>query len=316
MHRRTIQLTQPTNMQPPSTATLLLWNTFSTVVLRLLHDIHPTETIIAFDRPNRDLVQLCAQHFSHTTDPTGIVLVDLTAEYRTAAWRRTLNNPHARSMAIILLHTLEPYAALVWKYPRLLQRQTIVMIPSHYGEEANWKYLQHVSFQARLLILKLTHDGRAVDLLTWSLVDRKYVVLDSIEQLFQHGHPNVQLFWNTVERLPLPPVFRMDMLPPTHINTCEPPGQQRPERCYLYGPYVYLAQQLANNYRERYQPRMLPYTPGQYDDQYRILYAGYRKLTRAGAVALQNTRGLRDGFMRYQHAERMQNIRWVWNECW
>lgn len=307
LHITCIRRQYPPTMTTILPSKLLVWNALASILIRLGDEIRPIDTIISYDTANLELAQTIARSYSNTST---FVVLNLHSEYRGPLWESVFNNPYDQSMSVIVVNNLDAYSRLVNVYLKVLLRQSILICTE--ADSTNmtriWSHIRYVAHFGRLLVILWQPVHNTFNMYTWSVSAQKYHRHPDEERLFDRHHPDVQLFWNTVDRMPQPPVFRIDLLPPEHANSCRPtaadPGGVH---CYAFGPYVYLARQIANTYRHGYRARMLPYTVGNYDDGYRQLFVDY-KLADASVRVLRSGRSTGDGFLQYERTERTQKV--------
>lgn len=286
---------------------LLIWNALSSILIRLGDEIRPIETLISYDTANLELAQTIARSYSNTS---AFVVLNLHTNYSGPLWTSVFNNPYDQSMSVVVLNNLDVYSRLVNAYLKVLLRQTILICTE--VESTNmtriWSHIRYVAHFGRLLVIFWQPEHNTYDMYTWSVSAQQYHRHPDERRIFDRHHPDVQLFWNTVDRMPQPPVFRIDLLPPEHANSCRPTAADAGAiHCYAFGPYVYLARQIANTYHSGYRARMLPCTVDQYDDVYRQLFVGYT-LADPSVRMLHSGRSTGDGFLQYERTERTQPI--------
>lgn len=286
---------------------LLIWNALAGILSRLGDEIQPVDTVITYDTVNLELAQTIARNYSNTS---AFIVLNLHTKYRGPLWASVFNNPYGQSMSVVVLENLDAFSRLVNAYLNVLLRQTILICTAadSTNMKRNWSHIRYVAHFGRLLVILWQPERNTFDMYTWSVSAQKYRRHPDEQRIFDRRHPDVQLFWNTVDRMPRPPVFRIDLLPPEHANTCRPsaasPGN---DHCYAFGPYVYLARQIANTYRMGYRARMLPYNDAHYDDRYRQLFVGYR-LADDSVRTLDSGRSTGDGFLKYERNERTRPV--------
>lgn len=305
---------QPSMVAVPAHQTAM-WHLITDILIRLTCEIQPLETIIFYDKANAWQAE---QLLCENSNLTSFVLLQPqktgpAAYFDDTKWQTTFNNSYQHAIAIIMLSHLEPYINLIRRYPRVLHRQTVLICTTHNHDatddgDAAWRHLNHIGPLGPLLVIMRNPVQSRITMYAWSLVWRAFQIV-SVEQLLQRHNPNVQFFWNTVRRLPRPPVFRIDFLPPSHLNICDDDDDTsapafRLHNCYAFGPFVYLAKIVAHLYMPHYVPLMLPFIENDYDDNFRQLLSQYR-LSR-GADALTLGRSISDAFVGYDLAQRMQ----------
>lgn len=281
---------------------LLIWCALADLLKRLDREINSTQTLIAFDRPNEDLAQQIALN---SRNNTYTLMLNLQAPFDMPPWQSLLNTTsHTRSMSILIFSWPSSFFQLQHSFDRIFLRPTVLIINKYNQKRTYFLDLHKHNFSGRLLFVLASPTSFSYKMFAWSLQRNQFVSIKSLTTLFDKQNRSVQLFWDTVNRLPLPPLFRIDFLPPYHINTCS--SADAPKQCYLFGPDIFLANLIASKYRRNHRPILQSQFDDGFEDKYRRLFESYR-LT-YGDAAIANSRSLVDGFASYRHSERTAQV--------